>query len=324
MLALPLRRLSFSLACASALLVWGGAASAQEDPRKAQAEPLFQEGLALHDRGREEEALAKFKEAHAAFPSPNVLYQIARSEQLLGRFLIAIRHYREALASPLLHPKNAQLAKGFVAELEAKLARLTITGPAGAKIEVAGATVTLPLAGPLDVEPGEVVVYGTNGGARLSGKAIVREGTTGTIALTSTGGATEPVTTTDPPTTSDAAPSNARWLVPAGLGAVAVTGLVLGLVYANGHDTLVDEANGLRCASLDSEECRTRQDKLSDAESKATISKVAYGVAIVGAAGAIGTAVWFLTHPRSSSSTSATLVPSFDGRSAGLSLFKSF
>ena len=70
---------------ASASVFVAAPASAQDDPRKAQAEALFQEGLKLHDKDREADALEKFQKAYAIYPSPNTLVSVAREEQLVGR-----------------------------------------------------------------------------------------------------------------------------------------------------------------------------------------------------------------------------------------------
>lgn len=332
-----LRRLSFSLACASSLVVFGTTAFAQEDPRKAQAEPAFQEGLALHDRGREEEALAKFKEAYAVFPSPNVLYQIARSEQLLGRFLLAIRHYREALASPLLHPKNAQLAKGFVAEVERKLARVTITGPSGAKVEIGGATVTLPLERPVDVEPGEVVAYGTHEGMRLHGKAVVREGMTGTIALTTTGARVSPSDTTPPP---DVAPTRSFWttgrIVGVAGGGTLLAGGLVGAIVFNGkagdaEDRIAASRAGISapdtaCTGVSNAACDTRREAEDDRVTSTNLRNASFVAAGVGLVG--GVVLFLLSPPRGSDRAAVRPLPhvaplvSRDVR--GLFLFQEF
>ena len=120
--------LGFALLC-GALVLPSGPARAQEDPRKPQAETIFAEGIKLHDAGRNAEALEKYRRAYDVYPSANILFGIARLEQLLGRSLDSLRHYREALESPLLHPKNRELGKEYVAELEKQLGRFDVKAP---------------------------------------------------------------------------------------------------------------------------------------------------------------------------------------------------
>lgn len=156
---------------------------AQEDPRKKQAEAPFQQGLNLHDQGRDAEALDKFREAHRIYPSANALFQIARSEELIGRDLDALRHYREALKSPVLHPRNAELGRRYVAGLERRLGRIEILGPPGLTVTVQGRDYRLPLDEPIDVEPGTVEATGTYGKDRYQGRALGVAGSVATMSM---------------------------------------------------------------------------------------------------------------------------------------------
>src|SRR5947209_14172033 len=62
-----------------------------------EAEERFKEGLGLHDRGKDEEARAKFLQAWAVLKNPNVLFNLARSEQLSHHDVDAYVHYRAYL-----------------------------------------------------------------------------------------------------------------------------------------------------------------------------------------------------------------------------------
>lgn len=148
------------LRIALCVLLVAASATGADDPRKAKASALHQEGVTALTAKHPDEALAKFKEAYEIFPAPNTLFGIARSEHLLGRSLPAIRHYREALKNPLLNVNSHTDGEKFIAELETQLARLQVQAPAGAKITVDG-TVVEPMAPwtePLDVEPGKHVL----------------------------------------------------------------------------------------------------------------------------------------------------------------------
>ncbi|MBX3192022.1 MAG: tetratricopeptide repeat protein [Labilithrix sp.] len=158
-------------------------ARADDDPRKKAAETTFQEGVRLHGQGKHEEALAKLRQAYETYPSPNTLTGIARVEQALGRELQALRHYREAIRNPLTHPENADRSRAAVKELETKLARVDIKGPAGLTIVVDGARYVLPLVEPLDVQPDTFVVEGTLGETRYQGRATAVVGRVTEIEL---------------------------------------------------------------------------------------------------------------------------------------------
>lgn len=176
-------RLAASIALAVACVSACPSAHAVDDPRKVQAEPLFQEGLSLHNGDREAEALEKFQKAYAIYPSPNILYYVARTEQLTGRPLDALRHYREALKNPTIHPKNDELARGFIKELEGKEARVVVTGPAGTKVRIRGVEARLPMDGPIDVDPGDVRIAGERDAETYEAEGRALAGTTTTLAL---------------------------------------------------------------------------------------------------------------------------------------------
>ena len=116
-MASPSTRFRLSLAVALTVVAVPGPAHA-DDPRRADADRLFAEGMARHQRGDEDAALGKFKEAYQAFPRPNTLMAIAREEHLLGLCVAAVRHYREALGNAMLHPENRVLAREYVAAHE--------------------------------------------------------------------------------------------------------------------------------------------------------------------------------------------------------------
>src|SRR5262245_31164929 len=75
-------------------------ASKAEDASEREAQKAYEEGVALHEARREEEAYVKFKVAYAAKRSPVILFALARTEQLTGRHLEAIRHYRQYVRHP--------------------------------------------------------------------------------------------------------------------------------------------------------------------------------------------------------------------------------
>ena len=77
-----MRRLIPALVLSMSLTV-AGSAAAQEDPRKVQAAPFFEEGRKLAEKGQNAESLEKFKRAYAIYPGPNTLFNVARQETKL-------------------------------------------------------------------------------------------------------------------------------------------------------------------------------------------------------------------------------------------------
>lgn len=329
---MQIRRLRFMLfASTSALLLLAiTPAHAQDDPRKVQAEGSFQEAVKLHEKGRNADALEKFRAAYAIYPSPNTLVNIAREEQLLGRRLEALRHYREALRMPLLNPQSAQVAKQHTADLERQFGRVEFKGPKGLVLTVADHEYVLPLAEPVDVEPGSVDASGSYGQSRYRGSSLARAGELATIEMlpdaaspASPGSGTEatPGVTISPPASADAGTSSARWLVPAGLGAAGLTGVVLGFVFLSKGNTANDDAKKLGvdqgCIGVTSAQCDQAGQLRGDWKTDSTLSTVSFiaGGAFIAAAAA--TAVWW---PKAKSSNgSATVVPFVSPTHAGAS-----
>ncbi len=89
------------LACCpsvSALAQTGGAEPSEAD--FARVEQLYLEGVALYKKNNHRAALAKFEEAYAIFPDPNLLYNMGRSHELLGELDEALVDFQKCIASP--------------------------------------------------------------------------------------------------------------------------------------------------------------------------------------------------------------------------------
>lgn len=336
----PLR---FSAAALAALVLLSSSrpAAADDDPRRAQADAVFQEGLKLHDAGQEKEALEKFRKAYATYPSPNALFQIARSEHILTDYVLAIRHYREALKNPLLHPKNAKLAKEFILDLERKLARVEVVGPSGATAKIADVTVTLPLGEPLDVEPGTILASATSEGQRFEGRVVALSGRVTRLELAPTA-ATEPAATaptpepeaaTAPPpsfeTPPPAPPERGFWdtgriagVAALGVGAV---GIGAGVLFGASSNDDAERADALQrqlgpsaCAGASPPAACAELNDARDAQDRnATLSTVF----IVGGAAIAATGAALVLWPRKGG---PQLAPSAGRNGAGLLLSGSF
>lgn|GEM_PF-856022 len=322
------------------LVGWSANAQKHEDPRRAEAERFYQEGMRLHDKEMHAEALQSYEAAYKIYPSPNVLLNLAVEEKLLGKNLKAIRHFREALRNPLVAPGAADLAKKHIAELEPSFARLDLKGPSGLVVSLGNdEKLKLPLPEPLDVEPGTIAANGTLDGQRYDGGAQAVAGKTVLIEMKAPF-----LTTSPPPTDSEHSDPMLRYWVSGSIAALGVVGLGLGIGYTVGANNAAKDVSNAKTASGVSSclganpaaDCSSRQSK-EDARTRnsniAVGSYVAGGVLV--AAGVASYFLWpYLTggpgresNPSASSQSSASAVPvmpwvSKDG--AGLAFGKEF
>jgi hypothetical protein len=309
-------------------------ASAQEDPRKAQAEAIFTEGVKLHDAGKNAEALVRYRQAYDIYPSPNVLFGIARLEQLLGKPLDAIRHYREALKSPLVHPKNQELGKGYVAELEKQLVRVEVKAPAGTTFGVGAKRYVAPVDDLLDFEPGTISIEGMHGDTKVEGKVTgvagsrvvleMRAPTSAPTAATSMTSGAVPTDHVEPPPTTD----DSRWgtgqtvgVIAAGAGAVAMViggGFLVSKGSSSDRVSALEKdiaANGVTCpGNPPVQACSDLQTKRDERDSRGAVGTgLLIGGAVVLTAGVVTFLVWPKRSSRSATSVNFVASPSSGG-----------
>jgi len=258
------------------------------DPRRVEADALYQEGNRLHNRNMEAEALDKFQKAYALYPSPNILLNLARQEHLLGEHLKAIRHYREAMRNPLLAPFAAELGKKYVAELEPSFARVDLKGPLGMVVTLGQEKVTLPLPEPLDVEPGKVTATGVMDGRRYDASATVAAGQLATIWLQ----AAEAQKRKETAERKEENYWTSQHITGVALGGAAVVAAGLGIGFMAAHNSHASNANSLSsansnvCRDQASDACgdyRNKVDSAKNAKTGEIVSFVAAGALAVGA-----------------------------------------
>jgi hypothetical protein len=324
------------------------AALAQSDAAKAQALKLFQEGITLHDQYREEEAYLRFKEAFAVVQTPPLLLNLARTEQLTGRHLAAVEHYRAYLAlpeHPRVTPALRTLVRGYLTELDVLLGHLVIEAPPGAVLTVDGKE--LPRADTkVEVEPGSHTVAGKLGEQQGFLNVVAVAGGVTPVHLMLIGGAPPPVAVVpvpvvtplvvppEPPPTHPT--KTAYWngrrtagVVVAGVGAV---GLVLGGVFGaqRGSDTSNAMAAAAQlgggttaCFQSTSAGCMALSSALQSNGSAATLETAFFiGGGVLLAAGVV-TTLWPASQSSSSPSPSA-LVPYAGPHGGGLQWTGSF
>lgn len=172
-----MRALGVLVICA--VLAVGATALAQS------ADALIDEGVALREHGKDQEALERFTRAWATVPSARARAQMALAEQALGRWPLAEAHLEEALRSqdPWIG-KNRSALDGALATVRTHLGDLLVDGAQeGAEVSVDGTKVgSLPLSSALRLEVGSHVLVVRKDGyfpfersARVSNEAPSRE-----------------------------------------------------------------------------------------------------------------------------------------------------
>jgi hypothetical protein len=142
------------------LVLMASALPAQAQPADPQG--MVKHGLALRRERRDAEALAEFRHAYAIDPAPRTLAQIALAEQGLGQWVDAENDLEKALQAsvdPWIASNHRILEAGLQA-IRGHLGILDVEADvSGAELWVNGARVgPLPLAGPLRVEAGSLVI----------------------------------------------------------------------------------------------------------------------------------------------------------------------
>jgi len=109
-----------------------GATAPLDAHKRSQAKSLVDAGLAAHDRGEYDKAIALYEQAFALVPHPALYFNMAQSHRLAGRIEPAIAMYRKYLLAVTTGPL-AEQARAWIATLEqrrAAAAALPHTTPA--------------------------------------------------------------------------------------------------------------------------------------------------------------------------------------------------
>jgi len=266
------------------------------------------------------EGLEKYEQSYAIYPSPNTLLNIALNEQLLGKTLKALRHFREAIRNPLLSAAGVEFGKKYVAELEPSFARLDLTGPTGLVVALGKEDIMLPLLEPLDIEPGQVTATGVQLGRRYEASGKAAAGKILSIEMKAPGAVTSK-------TEEMRGRDSTRYAVSGSLVALGIVGVGLGIgftaaanhqsnqvaTYSTGSTFGCTVASNGNCAPLsNSAQARTRDSNI------AVGSYIGGGVLI-----AAGVATYFV-WPKLIKERSASVAPWIGKDGAGLAYGKEF
>ena len=125
---------------------------------KKEAEAIFQTGLKYYDAREFERARVEFKKAYGLYASAGILRNLALSELYSNHAIEALRHLQEYVGRPEVEQAKKDDAKKYIDEAYAKTGHLKITATSGVALIVGDRTYSSPLAGPIDVQSGNVTV----------------------------------------------------------------------------------------------------------------------------------------------------------------------
>lgn len=290
-----------------------------DDAAVAEAKARFSEGVALADAGKHEEARLKFQQAAAVLKAAAVLYNLARSEQLTGHDFEAIEHYRHFLRlganDPTIKDEQRRAAQGYVAELTPKVGQVDIEAPASSRISIDGKALDESPKEPVAVPPGRHTIEAAFEGKLRSVQVECTAGKVVKAKIEFDSGTIEP-----PPPGGGGGWSTGKIATVAGLGAGAIVGGVVFVVFHSKAESKVEEAQGLlhggSCVDVTGNaDCDRARGLKSDRDSAVTISTIGLVAGAVLAAGAVGAIVLWPSNKES-----AVLTPAIAPGVAGASL----
>jgi hypothetical protein len=179
------RRTVAIVALLAAAILASPGALAQTELATKEAESRFKEGLARHDAGDEEGARLSFLEAYSVLKRPNILFNLARAEQLTGHPVEAIQHYKTFVADGTVVGADREIARQRIVELTPLVGHVTIEAPSGAELWIDNQLLPAkaPLAEPADVAAGPHTVQARLGGQTKSAQVSLSAGQTVTVKL---------------------------------------------------------------------------------------------------------------------------------------------
>ena len=309
-LSSPIARLPCSLALAAGLFVsapaWarGVAVDDATAAQRSAVEKKLSEGKKLLAKGKFDEAIALFRQAHDIVQSPEATLMIARARRDTGELVAAHADYLTALdeaetaakADPKYESTRAAVRKDLE-DLEGVLGKLVIKlvyAPKGTEVTVDGQPIdAAKLASPLLVAPGSMDVVATAPDGDVSRRqATVNAGQSATVELAfqrkgepATFFAGEPGEPGEPqgdetPNTEDISDSgggsNTLAYVAGGVGVAGLaTFAVLGSLANSKFDELEKACPDDRCPP-------ERQGDIDDGERLQTFANIGLAVGIVG------------------------------------------
>ncbi|HEY3816603.1 MAG TPA: hypothetical protein VGL81_05505 [Polyangiaceae bacterium] len=320
---------------AAALLLEPAAARAQSASDQAAAEALFKQARELMAAAKYAEACPKLAESERLDPSAGTMLNLATCYEKNGQIASAWVTFKGAAtaAQRANEADRAKLARAKVAELEPRLATLTVVVPPASElpdlvVKRDGEALGRPSWGtPIPIDPGTHSVEASAPGRRTWQSQAVVEGAAAKASIEipplvaeaampapPTTAPPPPPPTPAPPPPAPSTPGSTQRVLGVVLGAAGIAGIAVGSVFgvlAGGHKSdAAPHCSGTECDA-------TGISDLSDARSSATVSTIAF---IAGGAVLAGGVVLYLVAPRGPSSTGLVLAPGSSGSMAGLTL----
>ncbi len=288
-------RAARSLLAASAIVACLLAAgNADADDAVERARELDARARAAYEAGDRRAAAEAFRAANELVPHPATKYNEARAWEAAGELTRAAEAFETALAAggdggPALDAERSTDARARFEALRARLGKLRITGPAGARVSVAHLE-HAPVPATAFVSPGDVSLRVTfAGGAPETRAAKVAAGETLVIDLV------EAAKAPPPPDQTPRVPRPPPAIHPATIAG----GVLLGLGGAAGIVCAVFGVRTNDAVETFNDSGFTDADARSEAVTSKTVTNVLLGTALgLGAAGVVSLAVG-LTSTRS-------------------------
>jgi hypothetical protein len=334
--------LAAALALTTSSLAFGDDAAAT---REGQAR--FEEGIARVKAENFEAARAAFAQAYAVLRKPQILWNLALTEQKTGRLVDALTHFKQ-FARETESPDDRANAKRHIDDLAGQTGHVDVEAATGADVAVDGTTIGVaPLAEPVDVTAGRHHVEArTRQGASKAADVDVAVGQVAHVSLVaaSEGGSSLPRATLAPepnapvlPTSAEGATAleaehseahsrnaSARIVTVAAVGGAAVVAGAFGVYFGLRSDADANSAATLRaantsCLGSTSPGCQQLRDTVDGQHSEAVLSKAFW---ITGGVLAVGAVVTWLVWPERSSSrlASVRVVPAIGPGGSGVAV----
>lgn len=288
----------------------------------ATARALFDEGLALEDKGEWASALSRFQKVAAVRTTPQVRFHLGLCLENLGRLVEALNEFRRSLADAQGDSSSsAQVvvdnAGKHVTDLEARIPRLLVRAPEGTALQLDGKLIAPSLIGTsMLVDPGAHSVTATQSGKKPFEQKLVLAEKSGTTEVDVV--FANPEAPRDPakPPIVAARSGGSPW--PWITGGVAVASFAAATTFYLLRASTMSELDPL-CDETRNGCPPDRRDVASRGRTYTTLGNVFLGV---GAAAAGATIVLFAISPRET--TSPAVAVTGGGSSLGVTLVGRF
>lgn len=279
-------------------------------PAREAQDLVVDDAVSKMKAGDLEAARHKLQMALMVEVTPRRLYHLALVEREMGHRATALRVARRFEAHPDVDPRRrAAFEKGFMEELIASTARVTVEAPRGGVVEVDDYAGEAPLPIAIDVEPGERIIRLKVDGREVDARGLsLKAGDSVHVVLhprDARAEAAAPAPSSDPSTarerarTADSYRPVAGYVVPSAMLGAAAVALGFGVGYAVASNRAHDEAEALgpgTCVDPSSPQCAAQRARVARVN---TLGDTSVGLYVASGALAAGAIVSFLVWPSS-------------------------